>query len=151
VGLSLLKSSARDRAYGMELHAQSVVFESYGFAPRTAIDGEAVAREIRAGASESELDDLLEEMTKTRCVTNEAERREYLEAFRASGVTCIFQNAGESGNDPARLIKRLAHFTYVTDSLRPFVSKAVSAENIDHAKRQGNMCLCLTTNGVPLR
>ena len=54
----------------------------------------------------------------TRCATDEAERREFLDAFRASGVTGIFQNAGEEGNDPLRLLKRLARFTYTTDLLR---------------------------------
>ena len=50
----------------------------------------------------------------TRCATDAAERKEFLEAFRAAGVTCIFQNAGEEGNDPLRLIKRLARFTFTS-------------------------------------
>src|SRR5687768_3074634 len=52
VALSTLKPSVKDLAHGMELHTQSVVFESYGFSPRTAIDGDAFDQEIRAGASE---------------------------------------------------------------------------------------------------
>ena len=44
----------------------------------------------------------------TRCVTDLAEREEYRAAWEASGVTCTLQNAGEEGNAPLRLIKRLA-------------------------------------------
>ncbi|MCS7465955.1 hypothetical protein NZK35_04620 [Stieleria sp. ICT_E10.1] len=33
----------------------------------------------------------------------------------ASGVTCVFNNAGDEGQDPMRLIKRLARHTYTTD------------------------------------
>ena len=36
----------------------------------------------------------------------------------ASGVTRIFQNAGEEGEEPTRLMKRLARFTYA-DSCGP--------------------------------
>ena len=46
-----------------------------------------------------------------RAVNVAAERAEFAEALRAAGVTCIFQNAGEEGNDPLRLLKRLARFT----------------------------------------
>ena len=65
-------------------------------------------------------------------------------------MTCIFQNAGEEGQDPLRLIKRLARFTYVTDSLRSFVAKAVTPDDIVAAKRENRHCLYFTGNGVPL-
>ena len=39
VALSVLKPSARDLDRGFKLHAESLVFESYGFAPRAALDG----------------------------------------------------------------------------------------------------------------
>ena len=37
------------------LHAESVVFDSYGFAPRAAVDGDAIRRAVEAGASAIEL------------------------------------------------------------------------------------------------
>ena len=40
------------------------------------------------------------------------------------GVTCVLQNAGEEGSAPLRLLKRLAHFTYLTDMLRDHVTRA---------------------------
>ncbi|MBI5683872.1 MAG: membrane dipeptidase [Verrucomicrobia bacterium] len=151
VALSVLKPSQKDLEHGLELHANSLVFESYGFSPRCALDGDAFRAAVEAGASETELVDLREEMSMTRCATNAAERKEYLEAFRAAGVTCIFQNAGEEGNDPLRLMKRLARFTFTTDVLRDELFKAVKPDDIVAAKKQGRLCLYFTTNGVPLR
>jgi len=151
VALSVLKPSQKDLEHGLELHANSLVFESYGFAPRAAIGGDAFRAAIEAGASDTELADLREEMSMTRWATNAAERKEFLEAFRAAGVTCIFQNAGEEGNDPTRLMKRLARFTYSTDLMRDEMFKAVKPDDIVAAKKQGKLCLYFTTNGVPLR
>ena len=91
VALSVLKPSQKDLEHGLELHANSLVFESYGFSPRCALDGDAFRAAVEAGASETELVDLREEMSMTRCATNAAERKEYLDAFRAAGVTCVFR------------------------------------------------------------
>src|SRR5689334_14543421 len=62
VGLDVLKPSRRDLEHGLELHRQSLVFDAYGFAPRAAVDGAAVARAVEAGASDAELQDLTEDM-----------------------------------------------------------------------------------------
>ena len=151
VALSVLKPSPKDLEHGLELHTNSLVFESYGFSPRSAVDGDAFRAAVEAGASDTELVDLREEMSMTRCATNAAERKEYLEAFRAAGVTCVFQNAGEEGNDPTRLMKRLARFTYTTDVMRDELFKAVKPDDIVAAKKQNKLCLYFTANGVPLR
>ena len=151
VAIGVLKPDARQLEHGLRLHAESLVFESYGFAPRYAIDAEALTAAARAGASDEELVDLREEMTMTRGATSPRERKEFLEAFRAAGVTCIFQNAGEEGNDPELLIRRLARFTYATDLLRDELFKAVRPDDIVAAKRQNRLCLYFSANGVPLR
>ena len=150
VALSLLKPSAAELERGLRLHAESIVFDAYGFSPRAAVDGQALAAAIEAGASDLELQDLREEMTMTRYVTDPVEEQEYRTAWRASGVTCVYQNAGEEGQDPLRLLKRLARFTFVTDRLRGFVSKAVSPDDVELAKKEHRHCLYLTGNGVPL-
>ena len=148
--MSILKTSQREIEHGMELHKNSLVCESYGFAPRAAVDGDAVKAAIETGASEIELQDMIEDMGMTRCVTNPKEREEFIAAWEAAGVTCILQNAGEEGNSPLRLIKRLARFTYVTDMMRDFVQKAVTPDDIVAAKEQNRHCLYLISNGVPL-
>ncbi len=151
VALAVLKPSARDLEAGMAWHANALVFESYGFAPRAALDGAKFAALVESGLSEAELTDWREEMSMTRWATDAGERREFLEAFRAAGVTCIFQNAGEEGSDPLRLIKRLARFIYATDVAREVCCKAVGPDDIVAAKKNGRLCLYFTGNGVPLR
>ncbi|MCE9563052.1 MAG: dipeptidase [Planctomycetes bacterium] len=149
-GLKAIKPAAKELEHGLKLHAESVVFDAYGFAPRAAIDNEALRQAFEAGASDSELQDLREEMGMIRCAADPAERAEFETAWRAAGVTCIFQNAGEEGQDPLRLLARLARFTYVTDALRGFVSRAATPDDIESVKKAGKHCLYLTGNGVPL-
>jgi membrane dipeptidase len=148
--LEVLKATPAQVERGLDLHANSLVIESYGFSPRAAPDGGRMRAAIEAGASEAELEDLGEEMSMTRAVTDPAERAEYETGWRASGVTCILQNAGEEGQDPLRLLKRLARFTYVTDMLGGFVRKAATAEDIVAARKNGVRCLYFSGNGVPL-
>jgi membrane dipeptidase len=149
--LTILKPTPRQLEHGLRLHAESLVFESYGFAPRAALDGAQFQAVAAAGASDAELVDLREEMSMTRWATDATERTEFLDAMRAAGVTCIFQNTGEEGSDPLRLIKRLARFTYATDVARDVCFKATKPDEVVAAKQQGKHCLCFTTNGVPLR
>lgn len=153
VALRILQPSQKDLEHGMELHYDSLVVESYGFsprAPRSAFDDGEIIRAIEAGASDAEVEHRIEDMQKTRCVTDAFEREEYLNAWKAAGVTCILQNAGEEGNAVDHLLKRLAMFTYVTDFLRKSVFKAVTPDDIEDAKAQNRHCLYLSGNGVPL-
>ncbi|MFM7038548.1 MAG: dipeptidase [Planctomycetaceae bacterium] len=150
IALDLLKPSPAQLERGLRLHAESIVFDSYGFSPRAAIDGTTLGSVIEAGGSQQEVEDLQEDMTMTRYVTDALEQREYLDAWRVSGVTCVFQNAGQECQDPLRLLKRLARFTWVTDMLRSDLSKAVVPADIEAAKRDGRRCLYFTGNGIPL-
>lgn len=151
IALGLLKPTQAQIDHAWELHFASTVFESYGFAPRFAVDAEVMNQAIKEGASSDALTDLRESLSMSRGVSNEREREEFFQAFHAAGVTCIFQNAGEEGNDPMRLIKRLAHFTKATDGLKPNLSKVTTAGEIIALKKAGHVGLCFTGNGVPLR
>lgn len=148
--LKLLSPSESQIQHGLELHAKSLVVESYGFMPRAAVDGDAIRAAIESGASDLEIQDRMEEDGMTRYVGNAAERKEYLDAWRASGVTCILQNAGEEGSAPMRLVKRLGRFTYVTHHLREHVSQAVSPDDIPAAKKAARHSITMTGNGVPI-
>lgn len=151
LALEILKPKPSELEHGLELHAQSLVFDGYGFSPRSAIDSQRLADAMEAGASDIELKDMREDMMMTRWATDPAERAECLQAWAASGVTCQFQNAGEEGQDPLRMLKRLARFTYATDLARDDVFKAAVPEEIVAAKEEGRHCLYFTANGVPLR
>ena len=127
-----------------------MVFDAYGFAPRAAVDGEAIRALTEAGASEMELQDHREDMTMTRAVGSREERQEFVRAWNASGVTCIFQNCGEESSDPLRLIKRLARFTYLTDHLPDVLRRAVGPAEVERAHADGVGSLYFSGNGVPL-
>jgi membrane dipeptidase len=148
--LEVLKPKPKELEHGIALHSRSPVFDGYAFAPTAAVDGAALAKAMEEGASDAELQDLTETMSMTRCVNDAAEREEFELAWQAAGVTCIFQNAGEECQEPLRLLKRLARFTYVTDMLRDFVSRAVTPNDVVAAKKAGKRCLYLTGNGIPL-
>jgi len=148
--LDILKPTQAQLEHGLELHRHSLVFDTYGFAPRGAVDGAALAQAEADGASDDALVDLRSEMTMTRPATDPREREEFLNAMQTAGVTCIFQNAGEEGNDPLLLIKRLAHFTYLGDRFGEGLTRAAWPADIEAARTSGQHCLFLTGNGIPL-
>ena len=150
VAIELLKPSRAELERGLELHRHSLVFDAYGFAPRAAVDGDALAELVKQRCSYLEYKDAREDMSMTRCVTDPAEQAEFLDAWRASGVTCIFQNAGEEGQGVMMLLKRLSRFTYMTDMMKELCSKAATPDDVVAAKEAGRHCLYLTGNGVPL-
>ncbi|OYW73673.1 MAG: dipeptidase, partial [Verrucomicrobia bacterium 12-59-8] len=84
IALGLLKPTQAQIDHAWELHFGSVVFESYGFAPRCAIDAEAMNEAIKSGAGAAEIADLRESMSMNRNATNERERKEFLDAFHAA-------------------------------------------------------------------
>lgn len=148
--MDILKPSKKDLEHGLELHARSVVLDTYGFGPSAAVDTSVLAGIAKTGASEWEINDAREDMMMTRFVTDAAERKEYEGAWAAAGVTCIVRNAGEESSDPLRLMRRLARWVYVTDRMREKFPKAVKADDIVAAKKAGHQAVMLTTNGVPL-
>lgn len=62
IALSLLKPSKKNLEHGFELHQNSIVCDSYGFAPSSAVDVDAFCKAIEEGASDIELVDLREEI-----------------------------------------------------------------------------------------
>jgi membrane dipeptidase len=147
--LDLLKPSKKDLEHGLELHANSLVVESYGLPPRAAPDGDALKAAVEAGAPATEVREMLEQMILTRMVTDARQRTEYQETWEASGVTCMLVMAGEECQSPLRIVRRLAHMTFAAD-MSDVVDRAVTPDDIVAAKRQGRHCFYMTVNGVPL-
>ena len=147
---NILKPTQKQLEHGLELHKNSLVIDAYGFMPRAAYNGELINTALNAKASSLEVQDMQEDMSMTRFVLDKKEREEFENAWEASGVTCIIQNAGEEGNDVKRLLKRLSHFTYATDMMRDFVGKAVTPDDIFKAKKENRHALYFSGNGVPL-
>lgn len=150
IGLALLKPSRRDLDRGMALHRECLVVESYGLGLHAPVRPEVLNHAVAAGASAVELQDLTEEMIMTGWASEERLREEYRAAWEASGVSCMFLNAGEEGNDPLRLLKRLSRYVALTDALPEILERAVTVEGIRAAHARGKRVLCLSGNGVPL-
>lgn len=148
--LNILKPSKKQLEHGLELHRNSVVIDCYGFMPRAAVDGQRITAAIEDQASPLEIQDMQEDMSMSRFVEHDREREEFINAWKAAGVTCVIQNAGEEGNEVNLLLKRLSRFTYTTDMLRDFVGKAVLPDDIVKAKKENRHALYFTGNGVPM-
>ena len=95
---NILKPTQKQLERGLELHKNSLVIDTYGFMPRAAYDGGQIGSAVNARASILEIQDMQEDMSMTRFVYDKKEREEFENAWKASGVTCIVQNAGEEGN-----------------------------------------------------
>lgn len=147
---SILKPSQKQLEHGLELHRNSLVIDAYGFMPRAAYDGALINSAISSKASQLEIQDMQEDMSMSRFVMDKSERDEFENAWKASGVTGVIQNAGEEGNEVKRLLKRLAHFTYTTDMMRDFIGKAVTPDDFIQAKKENRHVLYFSGNGVPL-
>ena len=150
VALDILQPTDSELEHGLELHRDSVVIETYGLGFRASVDLETLTAAIEAGASALEIQDLSEDMRMTRWATDPDLQQEYRAAWEASGVTCILQNAGEEGNAPERLIKRLARYTYLSDTMNDLLLRASKPADIIAAKEQGLHCFYMSCNGVPL-
>ncbi len=50
--IAVIKPSDKVLEHGLELHAKTLVVESYGFSPRSAIDGDRMRQAIEAGAND---------------------------------------------------------------------------------------------------
>lgn len=150
IALSLLKPSQRDLDYGLALHRESLVVESYGLGLHAPVCPDVLNKAALAGASSVERQDLREEMIMTGWAREDRLREEYRDAWEASGVTCMFLNAGEESNDPLRLLKRLSRYVALTDALPDILERAVTVEGIRAAFIKGKRVLCLSGNGIPL-
>lgn len=149
--IGLLQPSPKELEHGLELHRESLVFESYGFTPNGGYDVDKLAATIRAGASEIEIQDMIEDMSMTRKATDPEARRLCLEAWDEAGVTAVFQNAGEEYDDPLIVLRRLARYTYASDLMRDVAPRAVCPADVEQAHRDGRHAFYMSANAVPLQ
>jgi membrane dipeptidase len=150
IALSVLSPTQKELEHGLKLHSNFLVFDSYGFQPHALFKGDILRQLVNQGASQREIKDKREESSMLGYVKNEEMRKEFIHAWRESGVNCVFQNAGEEGNSPMVLLKRLARFTYVVDMMKDIFYRAAVPEDIIRAKENKKFCLYFSGNGVPL-
>lgn len=151
IGLSLLKPSKRDLEYGLALHKESIVMESYSLGLHAPIDFKIVNEEASSGISYFQYNDMIEDMIMSHWVATKELLEEYRQAWEASGVNCISLNAGEEGNNPLRLILRFARYISLLDELPDILVKVTSAKDVLRAHQEGKFGVCLAPNGIPLK
>jgi len=114
-------------------------------------DSEKFKAAVESGASEAELTDLSEEMMNDGAGPPMRASGRSSRCHARAGVTCIFQNTGEEGSDPLRLIKRLARFTFATDLAARPASRPRTRRHRRREEGVPTLSLFQPTNGVPLR
>lgn len=148
--LEVLQPSERDLEHGLALHEDALVMEPYCLGLRAPFDPEPVNELIERNAAEVEIVDLFSELSTLNWARTEANRKMYREAWEASGVDVVFQNAGEEGNDPSRLLKRFSNYSYLTEAMPDFLRKVVTPDDIPAAKASGLRSIAIACNGVPV-
>ncbi len=146
----LLGATQKQLDYGLSLHQESIVCDAYGFAPHSPVDAGQLRKLLTAGCSPQEYKDAVEEMVMTGHLSETALDKEFRQAWQASGVTCIVQNAGEETQFPLQILKRLARYTLICDLSRDFLVKVAHPEDILLAKKKAKHSLCFTCNAIPL-
>ena len=143
--LAILKPTKQQLEHGLELHANSLVCEAYGFAPRGSVQPEHLkgAYDIRTYSN------AFEQQLNLNFLRDQAQHDESLEAWQTSGVNCVFLNAGVEGNVPEELIKRLARYTMLCDQYPGTYQRVVWPEQIEPAVKAGKIAIGFTTCGVP--
>ncbi|NLZ45644.1 MAG: dipeptidase [Clostridiales bacterium] len=148
--LDILKPSRKQFEYALDLHRDALVWDAYGFSPSGISDYSRIEKMKNENASADELTIAKEEEGALKCLFSNEVARIYREIWDASGVDCIFQNAGEEGNSVERMILRLARFTAVTDTQKDLYMRAVFPRDVEKAKTLNKKSLFMTTNGIPL-
>ncbi len=150
IALDILKPSARDLEHGMELHTDALVVEPYCLGLRAGFDPAPVNDIIERNGTNEEVVSRYSELSVLGWARTAEWRQEYREAWEASGVDAVFQNAGEEGNDPVRMLERFSNYCYLTEVMPEFLRKVVTPDDIVEAKRSGRRAIGMACNGVPL-
>lgn len=150
VALDILKPSSSQLEHGLALHNDALVVEPYCLGLRTAGDPDRIDAIVKRGGTHVEIKDASHEMVVLNWARTTAAREEYRQIWEATGVDAVFQNAGEEGNDPVRLLKRFATYTCLIESMPDYLRKIVRPDDIPAAKAAGQRAIGMACNGVPL-
>ena len=148
--MDVLRPDEKTLRHGLELHAESYVFDAYGFSPTGGGAAPHVEKLISAGASRNEINRALEEFRMIGCFEDPQMVKLLKEAWEFAGVDCNFQNSGIEGNDAVEMLFRLSCYTNAADKLTDVYERAVYPHQLAGIKARGHRAIYMTTNGVPL-
>jgi len=151
LGLAVLRPSARDLEYGLELHKRLTVFDAYGFIPLGGCKlTERLKTLVEQNASRDEIFWELEKMCMGDAFDNQQIVSRFKEAVELSGVNCLCQNSGVEGNNGMEMLKRLGLYNKLADRFPGMLERAPFPDRMDKIQAAGKLALYPTTNGVPL-
>jgi len=149
---AVLKASPKQIERGIDLHKQFLVCDTFGFDPK--IYTKRIVRTlnnmIREGDSGLTLKHKLAELWETEAAHDSTAQRQYLEAFRESGVTCIVHNVGMEGQNPPGTLNVLSQYAQKHDVLGDKLIKALNVKDILRAKNDRKLCLVWSLNSPPV-
>ena len=150
LGIHVLKPTRKQLEYGLQLHQQSLVWDAYGFAPSAPAKRKLINNLLDKRVDSKEFKDRTEQYMQTDFLQQDDLHEAYRTTWKASGVDCIFQNAGEESNSIEVTIKRLARYTYLADKYRDLYERVTFPDDVIAAKKNGRRSLYLSCNGVPI-
>ena len=151
LGLAVLRPSARELEYGLELHKRLMVFDAYGFIPLGGYKlTERLKGLIEKNASRDEIFWELEKMCMGDAFDDQQIVSRFKEAVELSGVNCLFQNSGVEGNNGMEMLKRLGLYNNLADRFPEILERAPFPDRIETIRSANKLALYPTTNGVPL-
>ncbi len=148
--LDVLRPSEKDLQHGLELHRNSVVFDSYGFMPLGTNRNDRVDELIENGASRDEINHAVESCRMDESFNDPEIFTRLQAAWEFSGVDCTFLNSGQESNDIENLLHRLSNYTHLIDRKPELYERAIFPHQIPGIKERGHKAMFFTTNGVPL-
>jgi len=150
-GLDVLKPSEAQLEHGLELHANLITCETFGFLPSVfnkrfaeqyneLKDGNIGARELRWRSGM---------IRGTAATRDEDTAREFVSAIKASGLSCVVQTVAE-GKLREEDIKRMAMSRRNCMVFRKDIFQAGTSDEIREAKTQGRTAIIWSVNGPPI-
>ena len=148
--LAVLQPDEKQLEYGLQLHADSIVCDAFGFLPNVwtaelveemnaLLDGQVGAKEHHFRTNQ---------LRATAAMRNEAAAHEYIAALKAAGLSCTMQTSAE-GKTRERDIKRIASFHGICHAFAGHMLLGAWADDVAAAKERDRICVFLSVNGPP--
>jgi membrane dipeptidase len=136
---------------GLALHRRCLVFDSFGFAPQFHCVAEIAEhnRLVEAGYDAEKIVDGRRAVQWREMAHDKNRRAAAPEILRRAGVTGIAMPVGK-GNNPHASARMLSHYQYYVDHMAPVITKALCAEDIRRAKREGRFVYVFELNSPPV-
>lgn len=150
-GLDVLQPTSSQLQHGLELHANLLPCDNFGFMPSIWTEESAsIWKELQEGEVGARDLHLLSGLARTTAPTRDREAaRQFIEAFDATGLRCMMLTVAE-GKSREQDIKRMAAYIQVLRVFRKRLAQAGSVDEVREAAQSGRTAVIWSVNGPPL-